>query len=620
MMNPRSHFLVSVWALLAQACGVQQLSVGDHDAGVAEPSNEISGRFCTARVDSSGFATRVVLLVENSLGQCTVDPHLRPDGGTGACPRSPPNGATVAARARLVGELLEQAPTSTSVHLAPFDEQVRGAVPVGPAPPFVSTADPRLRQRAREFADEASGDADYEEALQYALSVVTQDMNAVLRTTPELLPRIRYVVLLVGTGLPGLRCGAGNDRPGDLEGGWSSIDTARCADPRFGGSPRNQPRRLTELVASFGALAASNNAVVQLHTLQLFDEPGLSACGVACANAQPWHPPPAGRAWTPREQLETGRQLFAALGEAGGGRGIQASTALDLDTVAVPLAVTDSAASLNVLKALVLVPRSSTLGVEQPVADSDGDGLPNADEPVEAAFTSDRDGDCFNDGLEQRLAQSHGFDPSVPDARGCDPQSPLTPGCSCRDTDGDTLSTFEESYFQTSSMQAVDFDGDGLPDGVELAALMRPEERLPLARDTDADGATDHDEVLALTDPQRANAASQARHGVSTQVTLVLGGETTTDGRLCYDFAIRNVPVVDTPAPPTAPGESGWNRFLVYAGEAPQSVADRDYGRWRVACAWMRKEPSGAGVSRTLTDLDFRPPTVAVRDCKELAP
>ncbi len=619
-MNARTAGSLSIGCLLLQACGVQQLDVGNHDAGITAPVNEIVGRFCTERIDPNGFPTKVVLLVENSLSQCTVDPHLRADGGTGACARSPTNGSTVAARTRLIGELLERAPPTTLIHIAPFDEQVLGAFPVGVTSHFTFTTDPNLRQRVREFADEARGDADYEGALQHAISIIAQDLNRVRRTTPEVLPRTRYVVVLVGSGLPGLRCGTGSDTPGDLEGGWSSVDSTRCADPRFEGLPRNQPRRLTDLAASLGALAASNNSSATLHTIQLFDEPGLTACGVSCASAQPWRPRPPGRVWTAREQLETGRQLFAALGQAGGGLALQASTALDLSTVTMPPGVTETAASLNVLKSLILVPRSSTPGLERPVADSDGDRIPNADEPSDAAFTSDRDGDCFDDGLELRLARSHGFDPSVPDARGCDPKSALTPGCVCRDTDGDGLSSFEENYFQTSSMPAVDFDGDGLPDNVELAALMRPEERLPRSRDTDADGVTDHDEVLALTDPRRADGEYRSRHGVSTQVTIALGGETTNDGRICYDFAIRNVPLVDTPAPPGVPEQTGWNRFLVYAGEAPQSVAGTDFGRWRAACVWLRSEQSGGRASLTLTDLNFRPPIVAVRDCQGLTP
>lgn len=621
-MNAR---VISGWvvgALVLQACGVQQLSVGDHDAGLVEPTNEVSGRFCTSPFDRSEFGVKVVLLVENSLSQCAVDPGATPDGGSGACPRLPLGGPTAAARTRLIRELqarsMQSAQTSVLFHLVPFADQQLELRPED----FIS-AD--LALRAQELPADATGASDYEGALTYGLDVIARDLERTHQQAPAALARTRYVVVLVGSGLPGARCGMGADAPGDLAGGWSSLDATQCAG-RFQGLPRNQPKRLLELAADLQKLGDRYRSSVRLHTVQLFDAPGLEACGAACERAQPWRAPPTGRPWTPREQVETGRALMAALAQAGGGTLTQAVTAPELAAVAVPPAVTESALSLSVLKSLVLVPMSSIQGPDGPVVDSDGDGLANADEPDSSpssrfAWLPDRDGDCFSDGLEARLARSHGFDPSTPDPRGCIPSSPQTLACACNDQDGDGLSDFEESYFGSGSLAeatdgvvGMDFDGDGLPDGVELAALMRPDQRLPPARDTDGDAVTDHDEVLALTDPQVPDSVARRRHAVSTQLTVVLGGESLPEGRTCYDFAIRNVPMVDTPAPPWMPpeGKTGWNRFVLYAGEAPQSVAALDSGRWRAACAWLRKSPTGEGVSLVLEDANFIEPKRAL--------
>ncbi len=99
--------------------------------------------------------------------------------------------------------------------------------------------------------------------------------------------------------------------------------------------------------------------------------------------------------------------------------------------------------------------REYQVGSNPAVADTDGDGLPDAEE-VNVTHTdpahADTDGDGLNDGQEA----THGADPLL------------------ADTDGDGLTDGAEVNTHGTRPDAVDSDADGFPDGVEVASGSNP--------------------------------------------------------------------------------------------------------------------------------------------------
>lgn len=585
-------------------CQPQPLNVGSHDAGGPRPVHQVSGTYCTSRADRNGFPTRVFLLVENGAAQCAIDAEAGPDGG---CPELTIARAAVAARTRVLERLVAEAPSFATFQLVTFSSQQTAWPATGPAHP-----EPVMHQLLAGLGRTAGGLSDYEGALRFVDTQIRADIERTAITIPALLPRMRYVVVLVGSGLPQLRCAPPgavvSDTPGNLE-TWPTSSQAEC--DRLGTPSRNQPAGLTSIVGGLRAFAERRNTSVTINTVQLFDEPALMSCGAACAGLEPWQRAPGARGWTAREQVETGHALLSRLATIGGGVTVQATSPSTLQTVTVPTSVLETAASENVLKALVLVPMSVRSGAQAPRLDTDGDGLADDDEPG-FELERDRDQDCFADGVEQRLAASHGFDPAVADVRGCDPRNPLTPGCRCSDTDGDRASAWEEGYFTPLGRTLVDGDADGLPDGIELAAGLSPDTPLPEGRDTDADGAPDRDEVLAMTDPLVADRAYAAQHAITRTVSQRL--EPRPDGSTCYDFTFTNVPLVDLPA------SLGLNRFLLYAAEAPRAVVPRDYGGWRAACLFISWPGEGVSQTHTIRSTDLGPPPNAATECSKVSP
>ena len=203
------------------------------------------------------------------------------------------------------------------------------------------------------------------------------------------------------------------------------------------------------------------------------------------------------------------------------------------------------------LKRLIAFNRNSIARDGELLVDTDGDGLPDIDEdrygtdkllPDSDLCAPPATGSC-PDGISDGVEVMMHMNPLLYD---------MVSGCNATaDTDGDRLFDCEERVLGTDSC-ILDTDGDGLPDMIEVHSGTNPLVPDDLD-DTDRDGHTNVDEVLAHTDPNSADIAFAAKHGYGYAVSDTdLAGKPifTVDGRACYDIDAYNIGLVNTLARP----------------------------------------------------------------------
>jgi hypothetical protein len=187
-------------------------------------------------------------------------------------------------------------------------------------------------------------------------------------------------------------------------------------------------------------------------------------------------------------------QVLGDMARAGQGE-LVAQTPLGLDFLAVDV---DRPGSRLVLRQVVVMNNNALLRGKKPEADSDGDGLTDAEEVKRGTdpLSADTDGDGVGDGIEVRLASPDSqFDPLTPALfKEC---LTLTDPTADRDLDG--LTDCEEAVLRTDPY-LVDSDRDGIPDWVEVRLGGNPlvDDRLV---DSDMDGIPNGEEVAGGLDP-----------------------------------------------------------------------------------------------------------------------
>ena len=601
------------------ACSPRVTVIGSADAGPPDTLT-LTGRVCTTPPEVTGFPTKVVLLVDQSGSMCLTDPPGS-QSAPGFCEQlAPPAGVTVPARVRALRALMRQfsATPNTQVALVPFETNVKGVDPSGVGTPFTgfaSPGDPVLDNRLSSMQAELGNARDTQGALAYAQALIEADINQVHQTQPELLPRTRYVVLLVSGGPPSPRCSANDslsvyadDTHPDLT--WpdsapSFCNTFNPSDPDaitgfVPGGDRNQNDQLLGLVNSMLALKAQYHVGdIRLNTVLLFNEQAIATCGPICQDLfgthQRWPGPIAvPTAQEPMFAHAEATWLMRELATRGGGSFVEFDDTAGLATTTYTQADFSSAAALTVLKRFVVQPLRAVAFQGAWVIDSDGDGAPDSVETANQTnpLLADTDGDGFDDHfeLENRAA---GFDPLVKDTRGCDPVSPLTPGCGVRDADGDGLSQFAERWLGTDPTQA-DTDRDGFADGLEARAGLSPTVPMAAGADSDGDGLSDAEELQRGSDPIHADRTFADLNPITT----VLDEQQNADGSACYAFTTRNLPLLATPGVPT-----GVSLFKVWFVGAPQAVTE-DVGFWQGACAWARRDGAVLVPSNLVLDVD----------------
>jgi hypothetical protein len=172
------------------------------------------------------------------------------------------------------------------------------------------------------------------------------------------------------------------------------------------------------------------------------------------------------------------------------------------------------------------------------LVDSDGDGMPDADETTLGLDPKnpDSDSDGLMDGVEVRM----GLDPKTPNTfTDCNPTL---------DSDGDRLNDCEERVLGTDSCVG-DSDGDGIPDLVEVLSGSDPLVPEDL-HDDDRDGINNVDELMAHTDPESADLSFGQDRSYGYSLTPAAP---TQDGRACFTVRAANVSLMETLQRPNAP-------------------------------------------------------------------
>lgn len=594
---------------LCAACSDAFIEPKQRDATNVDDRLTLTGEVCTSRPDPTGFPVKVVLIVDQSGSMCISDPPGSQESN-GFCEANAavPPGVTQPGRVRALNRLLDQfeAQPNVEVALVPFETNVKGVWPgsTGAGARRFGRVDATLRTRVNTLQAELGKGTDYQGALSYAYGLVSSDIAQTEETSPELLPRTRYVVVFLTDGVPFPRCSANDnlsqyadDLNPDLT--WADSfgagDFCNTIDPEdpdaitgyVAGTDRNQNYQLFSYVDQLMELKDQFNiGDIRLHTVLLFNLQAVRDCGPICQDVYGQYvrwPGPVAMPDGPVAAKDIARWTLQQLAQRGNGVYQEFNDFSGIGQLNLGALDYSSLYSPNVMKTLLVDAMSSEPGDVDREVDTDGDGLPDAlDNDFThrtSPFAADSDGDGFDDLFEVRRLDD-GFRPDSKDGRGCDPASPLTPGCVARDTDGDGLSQYAEAYLKTRPA-LVDSDGDGLPDGIEVRYGLDP---LTPQRglDTDGDGMPDVEELRLGSNPIRRDREFQQKNGYQYAVT----SEAQADGRVCYRFSVSNVQMV---TPPNQAGQrQGFNLFKLWFAEAPESGVATDYGVWRAGCAWAQ--------------------------------
>jgi hypothetical protein len=432
--------------LLASACTDANLYSPTNPAAVADRV-AVTGRVCTDDPAVARFPIRIVLLVDAAAGPlfATFDPQAQRVGVLQAFVNSAlARSETALAVVRYAGRSQKLAPSTQSFTRNPGE--LLAAISQ------LSIAEPCLGE------DQCR---DWQDGLRTARSLIEGDMAASLAGTRVL---TQYVVLHVN---------AGPHSPLARAADCCAPNDAACIDGGSAPSAVCQAQKDAALVESLSAaVAAAGAGGLRYHTLHLAAEPDGAANNDVARSM--------------------GQMAFAGAGTSTRVNGIAAFTPALLD-------VLNLRATLRV-KHLIVTNRNAKPSPSGPVADSDGDGLSDAEEA--AAGTAPDRADTDGDGIGDLVEILVGFDPLTP----------LVPvACEAvdatRDTDGDGLGDCDEVLLGTD-ISLVDTDGDALPDREEVI-FGTDYLGADAEADDDGDGISNGDEVRQHSDPRSTDLADQ---------------------------------------------------------------------------------------------------------------
>lgn len=558
----------------------------------------LRGEVCTAVPNINEFPVKVVVVIDQSGSMCVSDPPGS-QGAPGICeqinPLVNPNGNLIPARARALRRLRDQFINQPNVQLAilPFETNVTNQWP--PIGQEFAPASALTDSYINNLQNTLGKGTDYQGALSAAYIKIARDIG---NSSPERLPRTRYVVVFLTDGTPYPRCSANDNLAqyadpytpdltwADQISDFCNVITGDVINGFIPGTDRNQNYQLFALVDRIvGLKRLYNVGDIRLHTVLLFNVESVRACGPICQDIYGVYPNVPQASYPDAAKLVA---TFVLRRMAERGNGIFQEF-VNGDITALSLGALDytSMFSPNVMKTLLVQSLRSEPDGQQRVLDSDGDGLvdelDNSFSVKTNKFEVDTDNDNFDDNFEF-LRTANGFQPfNDRDTRGCDFASGGQ--CFLRDTDGDEVGLRAEEYLG-SRPNLVDTDADGVPDGIEARYGLDPLES-NLGLDTDGDLIPDVDELRAGSSPVVQDRLFY--EGEGHQYEIVAAPQA--NGSVCYRFAISNLKLLTPPHAQALQSNQGYNLFKVYFAESPESSISIDYGYWRAACAWARFQP-----------------------------
>jgi hypothetical protein len=474
----------------------------------------VTGRLCTEDTTGPKFPVKTLIIVDTSQAMFAADPDMYRFDGPGSQPAPGSLAAFIAMNRMQQNSFLGFAGLSSVA------KPVQPTVLCNPLPcnpqqyfPAADISDGGMVQAGMVMA---GGQRDLENAVSQAESFITADMA---RSSAGEVLRTRYIVYMLLAGPP---TGA----------------TSGTQFDELVTSLSEQVLRLKELVYSRGALEfrlSIGYLYFGPRTVQQSPPVGTgygcgfgggtvapcscggtcgsgttTFCGVCCDIQTPPGPPFSNwDTWNDRA-----RRAYSAMAFAGDGlfREFECPAAiqfrLDAATSAVRLKRKD----------IVAYNINTRLGEEEPVLDSDGDGLLDDEELTATPATSpvnwDTDGDGISDRLEFRAyPRQNPMDPTDRPSACPDPALiRLIP-----DRDLDMLNDCEEGLLQTSA-SIPDTDGDGLPDALEFMSGTVPTSAEDRLLDFDGDGIANAEEVLEHTNPRTNDGRLRGSEGYRTNI------------------------------------------------------------------------------------------------------
>ncbi|HYV45832.1 MAG TPA: VWA domain-containing protein [Myxococcaceae bacterium] len=562
----------------------------------------IRGEICTAAPDPNEFPVKVVVIIDQSGSMCVSDPPGA-QAAPGLCEQVNalvnPGGNLIPARSRALTRLRDQFATQPNVQLTvvPFETNVGNVWP--PAPQSFAPAGNLDDAYIAALQNQLGKGTDYQGAMAEAYARISDDIADTLNTAPDRLPRTRYVVVFLTDGTPYPRCSAIDNLPvyansinpdltwADQIPDFCNIITGDVINGFTPGTDRNQNYQIFALVDRIIHLKDLYNVGdIRLHTVLLFNEESVRACGPICQDLYGVFPEVAISDY-PAAAHQVARFVLQRMAQRGNGI---FQEFVNGDITALSLGALDytSMISPNKMKSLIVQALRSEPDGRKRVLDSDGDGLIDDLDATFALktnrFNVDTDNDCFDDAFENRHADNGFVAANDRDSRGCDFPNP-DGSCACRDTDGDGLGLKAEEYLE-SKAGLVDSDSDGIPDGIEARYGLNPNVS-NLGQDTDGDGIADTDEIEKGSNPLIPDRVFYEGEGYQYEIQATPRA----DGSVCYQFAVSNLKLLTPPAQNSTQVNQGYNLFKVWFAESPESAISTDYGFWRTACAWARFQP-----------------------------
>ncbi len=272
-----------------QAGGAQ--GGGATSGGLAGGMSGVAGgtASCTPKSERNAWPVKVVFVVQNSGSMCVVDPPGSTGTG-GLCEMIPAPGLTSPARVRAIRRFLADNQTRSNLSVAMVSWGMNGVTV-----PFTSPS--ALEQSVLALQSNLVSGANLQAALLSTKRLIDAD---IAQSPAAVRGHTRYVVILLGTGLPSPRCSA-NDamtiyaNAAQPELTWADSDPAFCnpdpsgpevLGPFIPGTDLNQNRQLRQAASDLAALGPVHHlGSLELHTRLVLDGQTLDACGPLCRDA-----------------------------------------------------------------------------------------------------------------------------------------------------------------------------------------------------------------------------------------------------------------------------------------------------------------------------------------------